>query len=891
MATKLYHFNLIICFVVITALMSCVSGTDNQSTKNQSTDQQTTGKQPSAEEIQEEPASINSVQLKGTSVSNYKENFYKTSELVANKSKPKSEADEEGSYFAKTERMMLIWGPRLYPDGDCKRAAGAINSYAGSYTNRSITKGFMTGFTPVWQCLGPNGVPTATCGNQNGVGQMHRLTFDPRYNGTTNKTIYASSSYGGLWRSNNDGLNWVNVNTDLLPFCSVADVCINPKNPNQIFIATGYADDGFAEKYDANWYHANPIFTIGIYRTSDGGINWKAINSGFLPAFAEGGTCRRIIINPVNPDFVIVATTRGLYLSKNATLANPTWELVLTGLSSPDIEFRGLEFKPNNPGVVYASGTDIYKSVDGGISWNSMTGMERGIDLRNDPNFTVKRINIAVTPAAAEKLFAYVEGFDEVLGVEGCKILMFNNNQWQIIHSQSTSGGGTNLFTSGYLGITVSPINANKIYYGNSIVWGSDNYPTLPFEKKADYFNSTGFHADVHDLKFQPLPVRDPAIFCAHDGGISVKTFPCSPAVQGWSYRSEGLSVATMWAFDDGDALSYFAMSGHQDCGTNIYLGNSTTNKWTQIKGGDGYSARINDADPTLAFHSGGNNSFYRFKLTGTTYTTNTEINKLPPDPTNTGGTFVRVPKTFPMVNHPISKKMVFGFTEVFDRLLDIPETLTPVEQVWKINSNVFQTIFEDWRRQITEMEIAPSNPDIIYVVTGGQQNEATSSWQLESTLLRGTTNPSNPTGPLAYTEKVHPGKNINPTKLAIVTAIAVDPVNANRIWITYTGYWDQFKVWFSGDGGTTWTNADPNGTLFNIPVNAIVYQNGTKDRLFIGTDAGIYMSEDGSEWQKYGSFPNVRVTEMKINKSINKLRVATYGRGLWEGTLPPIKK
>jgi hypothetical protein len=231
---------------------------------------------------------------------------------------------------------------------------------------------------------------------------------------------------------------------------------------------------------------------------------------------------------------------------------------------------------------------------------------------------------------------------------------------------------------------------------------------------------------------------------------------------------------------------------------------------------------------------------------------------------------------------------MIFGFTEVFERLMDIPEVTTPINQLWNRKSNIFETVSEDWKRQITEIVIAPSNPDIVYVVTGGQQNEATSSWQLESTLLRGTSNMTNPEGAFTYREKVHPGKNINPTKLAIITGIAVDPKDANRIWITYTGYWDEFKVWFSGDGGTTWTNADGGHQLFNIPVNAIVYQEGTKDRLFIGTDAGVYMSENGSRWQKYGAFPNVRVTEMKINKTINKLRVSTYGRGLWEGTLPP---
>jgi hypothetical protein len=827
---------------------------------------------------------------KSSNLLKFKTNFYTTAELFAKAYKPKPDSFEEGGTYNQVNRLVLTWGNRLYPDGDCQRAAGAVNGYVSEYEKYSVLEGFMTTFEPNWTSLGPNGMPIAVSGNQHGVGQMHRITFDPGYDGVKNKIIYSCSSYGGLWKSINDGESWSNLNTDLLPFCSVADVCINPKKTSQIFIATGYADDGFAAKYDPNWYHANPIFTIGIYRSNDGGITWNPINNGFLPGFSDGGTCRRININPDNPDQVFVATPRGIYMSENAT-TNPTWSIVLPATTYRDIEFRGIEFKPNNPNTVYASGIDIYKSEKGGATgtWTTMTGPGTGVNLRNDPYFTVKRINITVTPADPERLYAYVEGYKEENGaaVDGCKILLFDHKQWKEIHSQFNSGGGTNLFTSGYIGIAVSPRNPNMIYYGNTIVWGTDNYPDPPFDKKADYFNSSGFHADVHDLKFQPA-VANPKLFCAHHGGISVKTIPASPAVQGWAYKSEGLSVANMWGFDDGDALSTFAMTAHQDCGTNIYQGNNTPNKWTQIKGGDGYSARINDADPSLAFHSGGNNSFYRFKSSGSTYTTNTEINKLPPDPVITGAAFVRVPKTFPMVNHPVSKKMLFGFTEVYERQMDIPLATTPIEQLWTLKSNIFQTINDDWKRQITELIIAPSNPDIFYVITGGQQNEASATWQLESTLLKGTTNTTNPAGAFVYREKVHPGKNVSPTQLAIITGIAVDPKNANRIWITYTGYWNQFKVWYSGDGGTTWSNADPGQQLFNIPVNAIVYQDGTEDRLFIGTDAGVYMSENGSAWKKFGKLPNVRVTEMKINKNINKLRVATYGRGLWECTLPP---
>jgi hypothetical protein len=826
--------------------------------------------------------------VKDSAVLGTASHFYKQA-LLAKQLKPASDSVEEGSSYNQVERMMMIWGDRIYPNGDCKNAANAINSYTNSYRIKSSDSRFLTGFVPQWTSLGPNGIPANTTGNQHGVGQMHRITFDPGYNGISNRKIYACSSYGGLWKTVNDGDSWTNMNTDLLPFCSVADVCINPQNTNQIFICTGYADDGFSMKYDPNWYHANPIFTIGLYRSNDGGTSWNPINEGFLPGFLDGGTCRRMIINPNNPKQIFVATTRGIYRCQNATSANPGWSIVLDAEVVFDLEFRGLAFKPNNPNIVYASGIDIYRSTDGGSNFQVITGPGTDLNFKNDPYFTVKRINITVSPANPERLYAYAEGYKTENGanIEGCKILIFEHERWTLINSQFNSGGGTNLFTSGYLGIAVSPINANQIYFGNTIVWGTDNYPALPFEKKADYFNSSGFHADVHDLKFQTIASGNPKLYCAHHGGISVKTIPASPAVHGWSYKSEGLSVATIWAFDDGDALSTFAMSANQDCGTNIYQGNNPTNKWMQIKGGDGYSARINDADPTLAFHSGGNNSFYRFKSSGTSYTTNTELNKLPPDPVYTGAPYVRVPKTFPMVNHPVTNKMIFGFTEIFERQLNVPTEETTIDQLWKLNSNIHQTINEDWKRQITEIIICPSNPDISYVVTGGQQNDP-SAWQLQSCLFRGVSNPQNPAGPATFTEIQHPGKTISTIELAIITGIAVDPRNPNRIWISYTGYWNEFKVWHSENGGIDWVNADLSHSLFNIPVNAIIYQAGTKDRLFIGTDAGVYMSENGSPWQKFGKLPNVRVTEMKINKSINKLRVATYGRGLWEGTLPP---
>jgi len=142
---------------------------------------------------------------KADSLLRYEENFYKTAELFAKAYKPKSDTFEEGSTFNQVDRMVFSWSHRLYPDGDCKRAANALNNYVYEYDKYSVLANIITTFIPDWVSLGPNGMPYAASGNQNGVGQMHRITFHPGYNSMKNKTIFASSSYGGLWVTNDDG--------------------------------------------------------------------------------------------------------------------------------------------------------------------------------------------------------------------------------------------------------------------------------------------------------------------------------------------------------------------------------------------------------------------------------------------------------------------------------------------------------------------------------------------------------------------------------------------------------------------------------------------------------------------------------------------------------------
>ena len=735
-----------------------------------------------------------------------------------------------------------------------------------------------------WVCMGPSGMPNSlSSANTYGVGQIHRIAFDPFYDGNKNQTVYACSSFGGLWRSEDNGLHWEIVNTDHLKSTSVADVCINPFNGNEIFICSGYADGGMDSPWDPNWTHVVPLFVTGVYRSKDYGKNWEEISTGLVEdfAFPHGGYCRRMVINPFNPDQIFIATTKGIYSTRNATGNKVRWEKVFDGYDGNTADFRGLAFKPDDSNTIYASSRDIFRSTDGGRKWQCITGDAFGLKLDTLPDdFTISRINIAVTPANPDRLYAYMVGKKTFRGKkkEGGYIAIFEDEKWRIIDVRWSSGMA--YFSDGWIAIAVSPVDANNMVYANSKVMGSENIDSVKFGPRSPYCGR-GFHADVHDLVFQP-GVENPVLFCGNDGGVSVKVKP-DEKITGWEYRNEGLESATLWSFDDSELDEERAIIATQDNGTLVRI-DTLGNMWHFIAGGDGYSTGIDDRNPDIAYYSGGDRSFTLFDFR--TLKSNSQVTKLPKDPYNNKDLVITT-KTFPMVNHPVTGNLFFGFTEVFEKIMEKPDRMTPVEDVWRLRSDIELIEPAAWKRQITDIAISKADPDVVYIVTGGQQNPPDADWQLKSRIFKSTTGLcSDKRKKRCFHGNFYPGENFDNDTLAIITGIAVDPRNADRVFISYTGLIGQFRVWYSDNGGKSWRNLDPNGILSDKPVNAIVFQENSSDRLYAGTDFGLYTKDRYSDWEKIEDFPSVRITELKINPTYHKLRVATFGRGLWEGPL-----
>ncbi len=806
-------------------------------------------------------------------------------------------------YHKNFVRAANIWGPRLYPHGDLSIAGSAMMDYYANFNYGPFQSEACSSDSTsdiVWEYIGSDGMPTVKF-RHSAAGQVHRLLLDPNYNGTTNQIIYASSSFGGLWRSEDDGNNWYVLNTDYqLPYTSVSDVAVVPNTNDTIFISTGYGESS-SLYYGNNRSNVNPIFTAGVYRSMNNGENWEPINTGFLSSLGGGAVTRRLMMQPDDGNVLFCASSKGILKCTNALSAQPTWTLLdsLQGLED-SFEWRGIEFKPDDHNTLYVSGTDIYKSIDGGTSFESMTGVNSGLDLNNlipefpNLNYEIARINIDVNENDPDKLYAYI-----IVNGDATKafIYKFNGLSWSEMYSFTGGFGSMNGYIApGWIAIEADPTDNDVVYFGTThvvkLTKNSDNSYT---PTSMSNYTGDGYHADVHDLLVNDISTT-PRLICANHGGVSVKDLP-SYDRNGWSYKNDGLHLKLIWSYDHDRFDGKHYLLGLQDAGWEFSKENANKKlEWYSInRQCDGYGGQIVE-DIKDIYHLNPYSSLEVF--TQSDYWDNNSVgtdNVWLPISTSNSAQIMGVSKSFQMVNHPKTDDPYYTFSDI----VKPSQFFVPygqAEDIWSIESKEGVGF--------AEIAISPSNPNYVYLVTNSRNRPGTGGWVPSPRLYRsvngfnnGNLNPDPETFVTIqqYIEESSIPTTIEGMDRPPITGITIDPRNENRIWISFSGYDDNYKVFYSSTGGlpgpngeAAWVSADPEHSLDNLPVNNIVYQEGSNDRIFIGTDAGVYYKDaDMNCWQKYGKLPNVRVTELKINPCTGRLSAATFGRGIWEVALP----
>ncbi|MEL6650194.1 MAG: hypothetical protein AAFQ87_05230, partial [Bacteroidota bacterium] len=246
-----------------------------------------------------------------------------------------------------------------------------------------------------WSPLGPDQVSSSpNPESQHGIGRINCITFHP----TDPLTFWVGVAQGGVWKTTNGGQNWVPL-TDDLPILRISDIALDPNNPDIMYISVGdYAYMGVGLDLDARKRQTH--YGLGVYKTTDGGLNWQPTALTFAQSQRDASLTRRVFVDPANSQRVLAAGMHGIWQSQDG---GDNWNQVLDSL------IWDIEQAPNDPNTLYASsayratldqGTaGIMKSTDFGSSW---TWLNTGIPRQD----TVQRVEIAISPSDPQYVYA-----------------------------------------------------------------------------------------------------------------------------------------------------------------------------------------------------------------------------------------------------------------------------------------------------------------------------------------------------------------------------------------------------------------------------------------------------------------------------------------------------
>ncbi len=617
----------------------------------------------------------------------------------------------------------------------------------------------------------------------------------------------------------------------------------SPTNTNIIYVGTGAG---------------------GLWVSTNGGTSYSTTTDQ-LPSLGVSD----IAISPTNTNVIYIATgdkdagdTHSTGVLKS-TDGGATFSV--TGLAWQTSQLRRIYrvlINPANTNIIMAaSSSGFYRSTDAGATW-SLTSTAYCYDAElkpGDPNtvyivtassvlkstnggvsfsgvtmpssLNSNRLSLAVTPANPDYVYVLASapsnGFGGLFRSTNSATSFSLMSSTPNIFDWSTNGSGAGGQGWYDIAIDASPTNANVIIAGGVNTWRSTNGGST-WQLHTHWYGGGGkpyVHADLHHVNF----VSGSVIFLGTDGGVARTT----NSGTNWTTINGNMNIAQIYKLGNSANNAGRIVTGHQDNGTNLSNGTS----WSQIYGGDGMDCFIDWSNNNTIIASYTYGDYQRSTDGGNNWTN--IVNGL-------SGNAAWVA---PIVQDPVTPNTYYaGYSKMFKS--------TNQGTTWtQMGTTTMGTI--------DEIYVCPSNPNVIYVTTTASVWKTTNGGTTWSNITTGI-----------------------PTGSGQITDITCDNQNPNNVYVTMSGYSSGNKVFGSNNGGLTWTNMS-NG-LPNIPMNCIIYSNNSPQKLYVGTDVGVYYKEASmNSWLYYSNgLPNVVIDELEIYYPTGKLRAATYGRSVWETDL-----
>lgn len=661
--------------------------------------------------------------------------------------------------------------------------------------------------------------------------------------------FYAGYTGGGLWTTEDGGINWENISDGFFTVGSIGEVAVSESDPNVVYVGTGeHAVRGVMTSYGN-----------GVYKSTDAGKTWKHLGLEKTRHISD------IAVHPSNPDLVYVAgqgtvhgpnNDRGVFKS---TDGGATWKKVLyindsTGISS-------LSMDMNNPRILYATswehrrlpwtvssggaGSAIWKSTDEGNTWQKLTeGLPK----------MMGKMGISVSRANSNRVYAILETEKSKSGLyrsddAGKTWALLSNNQ--DISSRSWY----------YMEVFADPINENIVYVLNA-----------PMMKSIDggktFARVRVQHGDTHDLWINPS--KNNVIALGDDGGAEI-SFDHG---ESWS-SIMNQPTAQFYRVNTDNVFPYKVYGGQQDNSSVIIASRNngsalTERDWTAGAGCESAFLAFDPNNPSLVF--GGCYQGYIEVLNR-----NTNESK-----------DVQAYPTLNLAIEPKDMKYRFNWNAPIVVSPHDPKTIYHAGNVLLKTTNgglSWDAISGDLTRNDKSKQ-GPGGVPFTNEGAGGE-NYNTIAYVAESTLENGTIWTGSDCGLVHVTRDG--GKtwtNVTPADLpeSQINSIELSAFDKGVAYISATRYkLNDYGAYAykTTDYGNTWTTINK-GVKPDDFIKVIREDTKNKSILYAGSERGFYLSTDaGSSWQPFQlNLPIVPVTDLMIRD--NDLVAATAGRAFW---------
>ncbi len=659
-------------------------------------------------------------------------------------------------------------------------------------------------------------------GPSNVGGRVTAMVMHP----TQTNIVYAGAALGGVFKTTDNGTTW-NPISDAVPSLSVGDLAMDPADPNRLYLGTGESNAS-GDSYAGT----------GIYGTTDAGATWHHLG---LPNSRHIG---KIAIDPNNTSRIFVAATgtlfgtnpdRGVY---RTTDTGASWERVF--FLTDSTAAIDLAINPRNSDTVFASmwerirnpiyrqvggySSGIYRSIDGGDTWNRLSS---GLPA---PGPNVGRIGLAIAPSNPSTIYASYS--DHPGNFIGFYRSTDGGATWQ---SRLVSPDPGNFSSFGwYFGkLWVHPSNANTVYFGDVQMWRST-------DGGAHWGDIAGsIHVDHH--AWAQNAANPNLIFNGNDGGI----FRSTNAGSSWT-KCYDLPITQFYAMTIDQLNPERLYGGTQDNSTPRTWDGAPDN-WDVLFYGDGFYSAVDFTNSSVIYAEAQYGYVGRSTDGGNGF--NIISNGLAPGE--------NINWCMPLVMSPHNNRTLFAGGERLYKTTNRGDSWSAISGNLPGPGGGGNLIYGT----LTTISQSPLDSNVIWVGTDDSRVWVTTN---------GGANWLNRSADL-------------PDRWC--TRVTADVFDPGVAYVTFSGYKvDELlpHIFKTTDYGATWS--DISGNLIDIPVNDILPDPARPGRLFIGTDFGVYYSENGGGlWQALGdNHPLCPVFDIDLHDGTRKLVTGTHGRSMY---------